>query len=494
MRKYGSGKKVWFGISLLLVMLIMAVGIFFYHNFFRQNNAQLIEAVPPESSFILQINNNEDFVRKSSQILPYMNELFYMSALPGFEFFIDQFALKKTTVMISGYFNGENTFLLLSANISESVFSDFLKRLRIDHRNFIPFDKSKIYTYGTHLKKFSFSFNNNVISISEDVELLKKSIVQHKHPRNLLSDKTFSRFYQIVSKNEKQNWLIIHNSRFFNLKKTFFSDAYQHICQSLSEIPDWSIFQIRFQDKEMILSGYMDCKYIFSKNLHVDFTRETTSSPAHIVPFSSSFYSVLKQPFTSLSFLLKNNPDSSFVIPDFEIEELIQFQLNRDTIRYQFIALKMDTNQHDDFFISTDNTRNNEITTQRGNKIYFSSLNGLHAHSVIFQKDIALKYFTHYQNYYIFADTAAALDCFLQQIRSQNFTQHPNYQFAKSNLPSYNGYEFCMLISDRGSNISPLFSDTKWHDNTVRNLQVFAFSFAKPEKNIAPVNVYIKFK
>ena len=494
MKNNGNSKKIWFGITLFLVILSMGVSIFFFHNFFRQNNAELIEAVPPESSFILQINNNEDFVNNTSQLLPYLNELLYMSALHGLEFFIDQITLKKPTIMLSGYSNGENVFLLLSANISESSFSTLLKNLHIDNRNFIPFDKSKIYTYGTHLKKFSFSFNNNVISISEDIELLKKSIVQHKHPRNLLSDKTFSQFYQLVSTNEKQNWLMIHNSRFFNLKKEFFSAAYQHISQSLSEIPNWSIFQIRFQDKEMILSGYMDYNHVFSKNLHADCTHEIISSPAHIVPLSSSFYSVLKQPVSSQTFLLNNDAASSFASPDFEIKEIVSFQLRKDTVTYQLTAFKIDTSLHRDFFISLDSTRKHEITTKKGDKIYFSSLNKWHTYSTISQKNIGLNYFTVYQDYYIFADTVLVLDYYLQQLKQQNFSQQTNYQFTKSNLPTSNSYEFCMIISDKNTDLYLPFSNKKWHSNTLRNLQLFAFSFAKPEKDLLPVNVYIKFR
>ena len=493
MNNNGNGKKIWFGISLFSVILMMGMGIFFYHNFFRQNNAQLIEAVPPESSFILQINNNEYFTKNTTQLFPYLDELLYLSALPGLEFFVDRITLKKPTVMLSGYSNGENTFLLFSANTTESHFSTFLKNLRIDHRNFTPFDKSKIYTYGTHLRKFYFSFNNNIVSISEDIELLKKSIVQHKHPRNLLSDKTFSNFYDIVSKNEKQNWLIIHNFHFFKLKKELFSDYYQHLCQSLSEIPDWSIFQISFNDKEVILSGYMDYKHLFSKNLHTEFTHETTSSPAHIIPFTSSFYSVLKQPVSSQSFLLKNDSDFHSVIPDFEVTELIKFQLNRDTSIYQFIAFPIDTNRNHSFFISTDSTQHSEITTKKGDKIYLSSLNHLHTYSIISMQNIGLNYFTLYRDYYIFAEAMTDLDYFLQQIKQQNFTQQSNYQFTKSNLPSSSGYEFCVIIPDKRSNVIPLFSDKKCYDNTIRNLQVFAFSFAKPEKDLVPVTVYIKF-
>jgi len=494
MKNNGNSKKIWFTISLILVIVTMGVSIFFYHNFFRQNNAQLIEAVPPESSFILQINNNEDFAKNTTQLIPYLNELLYMSALPGFEFFIDHLNLKKTAVMLSGYSNGENIFLLFSANTTVSQFSTLLKNLRIDHRNFIPFDKSKIYTYGTHFKKFYFSFNNNIVSISEDIELLKKSIVQHKHPRNLLSDKMFSKFYNIVSKNEKQNWLIIHNFRFFKLKQNLFSDSYQHLCQSLSAIPDWSIFQIGFNDKEMILSGYMDYQHVFSKNLHTDFTNETTSSPAHIVPFSSSFYSVLKQSISSQFFLLKNEPESSFIIPDFEVDELVKFQLNRDTVVYQFIAFKIDTTQNLNFFISADSTQHNEFTTKKGDKIYLSSFHHLHTYSTISMLNIRLNYFTVYQNYYIFANAMTDLDYFLQQIKQQNFAQQQSYQFAKFNLPSNSSYEFCVIIPDKGANVTPHFLSKEWHDNTIRNLQVFAFSFAKSEKDLVPVSVYIKFR
>ncbi len=490
MKNNGNSKKIWFVISLFLVIAFVAVAIFFYHNFFRQNNALLIETVPLESSFILQINNNDDFVKTSSQLLPYLNELLYTSALPGFEFFIDQLTLKKPTVMLSGYSNGDHAYLLLSVSITESSFSNLLKTLQIDQRNYIPFDKSKIYSYGTHLKKFSFSFNNNVLSISEDVELLKKSIVQHKHPRNLLSDKLFSQLYQIASKNEKQNWLFLHNKYFFELKKEFFSGTHQHLVAALSEIPSWSIFHIRFTDKELLLSGYMRAEYPFFQNLHTEATEQ--SSPATVVPFLSPFYTVLKQPVSSSSFI-KKSEDSTRSIPTFEANELLHFQLYRDTLSYHFIAMKTDSGKRE-ALISIDSTQNVELTTQKGEKIYRSSLSDVHIYSAISNQNIELNYFTVYQGYYVFSDTTTSLDYYLQQISQQNFTRQPYYSFAKSNLPSISSYEFCMIIPEKGaSSITPFFNK-ELHNNTTRNLQVFAFSLASRQKDLVPINVYVKFR
>ena len=43
-------------IGTFTVIICIGIGLYFYNSFFRQSNAQLIETVPTDASFIFEIN------------------------------------------------------------------------------------------------------------------------------------------------------------------------------------------------------------------------------------------------------------------------------------------------------------------------------------------------------------------------------------------------------------------------------------------------------
>ncbi|MEG2070432.1 MAG: hypothetical protein RR034_03555, partial [Bacteroidales bacterium] len=91
MKEYKSdNRKSWIIISTIVGIIAIGTALFFYHSFFRQNNAKLIETIPSEAAFIFEINDNEEFTKTSSSLIPYLNPVFSLEALSGFEFFIDK--------------------------------------------------------------------------------------------------------------------------------------------------------------------------------------------------------------------------------------------------------------------------------------------------------------------------------------------------------------------------------------------------------------------
>ena len=162
-QQYQPDNRKWWLISLSIIgILIIGVGIVLYHNFFRQNNARLIETVPENAAFIFEINDNISFVKSTLVLDEYLDELFAFDAFPGFQSFIDQSQLgNDQSSIISGHSKNDKLVLLFSVRMDERVFKSLLKTLKIDARNYVSFENTQIYSLGTHYKKFNFVFHNN---------------------------------------------------------------------------------------------------------------------------------------------------------------------------------------------------------------------------------------------------------------------------------------------------------------------------------------------
>ncbi|MDR3047527.1 MAG: hypothetical protein LBU51_07965 [Bacteroidales bacterium] len=482
MTKFLRRKRVWEVVIISLIIVSVIMGIFLYHNFFRQKQAYLIETVPPNAIYLLQINDNEKFMKEIPQLLPYLNELLSLSSVPGLEFFIDKLSIKQPALLLSGHSNGVNTKLLLSSSCSELDFTGLLSKLKIDERNFINFEGSKIYSFGTHLKKFYFSFNNNVFTISEDIELLKKSIVQHKYPKNMLSDKKFAGIYHLVTKNEKQNWLLLHNARFFEMNLPLFSKQYQHLIQSMNIESYWSAFQIRFGEKEIVLSGYIAKKVTYMQKFENQETN--TELPTKIIPFSSLWYMSFNLSDYSKFikyFSTSSNPAVQSAIKDFDIfkpNAIYSFAIAKDTSELHFMAIKKDTINFKQEDLLPDSMAQRAEFDYKNHKIYRSGLLGFEKLLTIFQEHSSFNYFTEYQNYYIFSDSISSLQIYYNDILQHNIGGLPLYRFVRSNLPSQFAQEFCILFPDQSTNESMFFTnDHDFIDTKKRGTTFFLFIF-----------------
>jgi len=348
MKKFTDNHKWWVIIGTALVIVAIGTGIFFYHNFFRQTNAKLIETVPPEVSFIFQINDNETFVKKSSTLLPYINELFATDAVAGFEYFVDKFPTKNPKIIISGHQTGDKTVLLFSTKIDERTFRELLSTLRIDPRNYISFDDAKIYTFGTHFKRFNFTYQNNIFSASEEIELLKKSMVQLRHPRNLLSNKDFMHLYKMVEKNEKQNWLILNSRQYFANIPDKLASQYKQNFNIDKSLSSWSAYQIHLSDNELNLAGFsLDDGTFFQK---FDKQPAAKGTPSFLMPLNCNYYISFRIP-NNAQFIKKysenNSAVSSTAINQYKAlnpSATYYFSLTDDSIAYHYLIAKVDTN------------------------------------------------------------------------------------------------------------------------------------------------------
>lgn len=237
-------------------IILIAAGIFGYYYFFRQSNAQLIETVPIDAAFVYQINDNKTFVKEVQNIRANISPFFGLDALPGCQFFLDQLPGKYNQLIFSGHVDNNKINVLFACKINKKAFEQLLQKLQIDVANSISFENCKIYSYGTHLKRFVFTYHNQLFCASEDITLLKKSISQLKNPKNLTSSKSLGNLCGIIEKNKIQNWLIINNEKYLNFFSTFCNEEMLPSLIKFSNATNWSINQVRFSGNEMFLSGY----------------------------------------------------------------------------------------------------------------------------------------------------------------------------------------------------------------------------------------------
>lgn len=488
-----SVRRNWAIISTFTVIICIIIGLYFYNNYFRQTNAQLIETVPTDAVYIFQIHDNRAFVSDATPLLPYLTEIFNMSSFAGFEFFLDQLQGDKDEFIISGHKNGETLALLYSFKVSENIFKTLFSKLKIDPRNYLAFNSSKIYTFGTHYKRFHFTFRNGVFSISEDLDLLKKSIAQLESMKNLLGNKSFHKIYEMVNKNQKQNWVIINNSSFYTTLHRIFKPEFHAFLSNISTDPSWSAYQIRFNDNEVSMMGYSTMDEDFSKLLENQKNCLTHFSP--ILPYNTNFYTTFNTPKPA-DFLSKFKESITFAISlsNYQIllpQSTTYFSLNQDSISYYYMAFQCDTNVTPiSALISSDSTNN--IKLHNNIPIYSSKLTEVYPHLNKRYKSEKLSYFIKYQNYYIFSSTQEALQHYLKITPNNNIESSPFYRFAKTNLPSENCFEF-FLAATSSKKWEKYLQKDAFKMNVAKNLKLISYSYSLPQDDLIGVNVFIKF-
>lgn len=488
-----SVRRNWAIISTFTVIICMIIGLYFYNNYFRQSNAQLIETVPTDAIYIYQINDNRTFVADANPLMPYLIEIFNMSTFAGFEFFLDQTQSSKNEFIISGHQNGDKTMLLYSFRVPEPAFKKLFSKLKLDPRNFITFNDSKIYTHGTHFKRFNFTYHNGIFSISEDLDLLKKSIAQLESMKNLLGNKSFNKMFDIVSKNKKQNWIILNNTSFYNSLHTIFKPEFHGFLSSISSTPSWSAYQIHLNNDEVSLMGYSTLDQDFATLLQ---QQENCSTHfASILPFNTNFYTTFNTP----------NPDQFFTkfketktyAPSLANYKMIlpksgtYFSLNQDSLTYYYMAFLCDTTFTPIASIITEDSTN-QIIMYKNIPIYISKLTDIYPHLNKRYKSEKLTYFIKYKEYYIFSSTLEALQLYLKVAPNNSIEGSPYYRFAKANLPSENCFEF--FLSASSSKKWERYLQKEFYNlNIAKNMKLITYSYSQPQKDLIGVNVFIKF-
>ncbi len=463
-------KKIIIGLTFFAIVLIIT-GIFSYYNFFRQHNATLIDAVPPDATFIFKINDEELFLKNITHISPYLNEIFSFDAFIGSQSFIDKSSIKgdksKHKIMISGHRIEEQDAILYLATMDPGTFKDLLKTLRIDSRNCINYEKEKIYSYGTHFKKFYFVCHHNIFSVSESLPLLKKSILQHKQLQNLFDQKDFKEIYEITEKNNKQNWLFINHELFISHFSKNLSEKYQMSVAPFKKAKNWSAYQISFTETEMELSGYMipGDSFFVSLDHNSDMAQLL---PLEILPFSTSYYQI-------------ENKDKC----------PITFSLHKDSLDFSYGVCPSNTLfPNPESLFPSDYTQDSSVSYK---DISIYRLGETQKSSLFEEKNITPNYFIYTKNYFICSDSINALKYYIDQAKSENTLEDlPLFRISQNHLPSSSAYQVINFFHNEQQRKN-IFAPDKLHLQFINKISILAISMDSPQNGISATKIYIKF-
>ena len=452
----------------IIAVLLIGVGIFFYYSFFRQTKSELIEAVPTDALFLYEVNDNASFSKDISPLLPYFNELFALDALPAFETVHNALPANQYDITISGHPIENGTVLLFNTHIDKASFKRLLKALTIDPANCETFEQQKIYTYGTNFKKLYFSFVNHILSVSTSMDLLKKSIIQHRHPKNLLSADDFKKLYDLAEKNKKQNWLFV-NAAYVDGLCDYFTQETAAKIQAFKAMSPWAAFQIRFSNNEIMLSGYISS----SAKILERFAGITADStiPEEYLPYHATQYYKLDLPDYDLCY---------FTMPQDTVHNPHFMLVRRDTLGHGYSPFINDR-QMEDLMAAYPNgvfPITDSITLPQGS---------------IFDTT-QYKLFTIKGNHYLFAPSIEAFVLYNQDIASNgNISGNRYYKLAKGNIASSNIMEFTYYNPTEKKSLRFKLSDKGKASRFGQDLFIFSLSCNNIAEEFASVNIYLNF-
>lgn len=482
--------------GIVLVFIAVGLGIFGYIKVLKKSTAQLMEIVPQDAAYVIQINNNDEFVKSISSCKSYLNDVFVLDALSGFEYFID---LTKgdlsdaQRLVISGHGNADNFSLLMSIKMDEKTFSKLLKRLQINPKDYSKFEHYKMYDIGTHYKKFVIVQHDGVFSASDNKELLQNSIRTFNSSKSILKSDGFDEIDQLLQKNNRQNWIVIHHERWMGFHLPKINETFRDSFAAVGNLASWSAYQVRFTDNEVSFSGYS----LMTKNSF--FQRFVSQSgnhgdlPESILPAQLNYYVSLQIPDLAQYSQTSTSAEKADLLK-LNCQESYCFSTTyNDTTLYNYVAVKGDTSQSFIVSILPEGHTLDSAVSYKNFKIYASGVpHFTNALSSIHQ-EVTPNYFTDYQGYYIFSDSIEPLKAYIDNcLNGQFIEQNQYYLFSKNNLPSDNRFQLFFQNQNKYLDhyLSSQFLQTQ---SGLENLRVFSYTFSQPIGNLVPNIIYLKF-
>lgn len=478
----------------IIAVILAGVGIFFYYNFFRQSKSELIEAIPTDAAFIFTLNDNDGFVSGTREVTPYINELFAMDALSAYETMRGKLPDGEYDLTVSGHVQGNIVSLLFNTHADKAAFRRLLRALSIDPNNYTAFENNRIYTYGTNFKSVKFVYTNHIISFSTDVELLKRAIVQHSHPRNLLSDNGFKKMYQLSEKNQKQNWLIINAKDYIPYLSAFLKgEASKALAECLNPI-GWMALQLRFSGNGMHFSGYTFVSQ--PDNSGFGFFDQRTGNGREITslfPAKADWYAQLETPK-----LRENNKVKALQHAEQLVElnpsEVGYFSFRTDSCSQRFVIMLPDSNK-------------NALEVFFGNATAADSARNAHPDGFFpipfplpqllptIAPDSAM-WFVEKDNALVFSDSKEALKAYQNSMKSVgDLTQNRLYPYVNEAVASSSLLNFVIFNEEGNAFWTERLSDKGNASRFGKELRIFSFSCETMDvKNgLLPVNLYLLF-
>ena len=481
--------------SVAILVILVAGGIYAYTKYLKRNTAELIAVVPSDAAFVFQINDNEGFVRSISSSKGCLNEVFSLDALAGFEYFADMGLANndnKKKIVISGHSIDGQTALLFSVYMQQFAFYEILKDLKINPKDYVKYKTRRIYTATTHFHEFKICYLNGIFVAAETQPLLEKAIHNLAGAGCLTRLPDFQPVNDIIHKNVKQNWLIFNHSNFKECQSSKIDSTYRAAIGTIEELASWSAYQIRFNDNEVVLSGYSTINEgaFFSEYAASD---ADLTLPDDIIPASISSYVCSTLPKTYELTTEMTEGDSTFTTStQWHLEDVVCFRIRRDTNLFHYMMLPADsaTVEAEAYYFAP---APKEESLYRGVPIVLCNAHDIAALYPQLHQDFETAYAICYRNHYILTESYAAARAYLDDVmQSKVLAANQQYQFTKGNLPTGKGFELYYINYNNQFNeyLTRPFLKKK---PGITNLKVFAFSFQKPVGDLLPNTVYLRF-
>ena len=494
MTNYARESRPWLIWLTIIAVILAGVGIFFYYNFFRQSKSELIEAIPTDATFIFALNDNDGFVTSSTKVAPYLNELFVMDALPAYETMRGKLPAGEYDLTVSGHATDNGVSVLFNMHADKAAFKRLLRALSIDPNNYTAFENSRIYTYGTNFKSMKFVYFNHIISISPDIELLKRAIVQHNHPKNLLSDKQFKEMYNLTEKNRKQNWLIINPKNYTPYLSSFLNeDLSKKLSECLKE-SGWTALQLRFSGNEMHLSGYTLVENSEREGIELQLKKTSSGMEiADLYPASADCYTHLEIR-NARDFNLKRLFDDPQTVKELAPSEIGYFTLHGDSTQHRYTILRPSSEKSAMEIFYKDAAKADSARAAHPDG-YFQTPQPPKLPLKTLAPDSAT-WFVEKNNALVFSDSKEALTLYQNSLKSAGpLTQNRLYPFVNEAVASSSILNFVIFNEENNTYWPNQLSEKGKASRFGKDLRIFSLSRDAVEKgqHLVPVNLYLLF-
>lgn len=494
MKNYTRESRPWLIWLTIIAVISAGVGIYFYYSLFRQSKSELIEAIPTDAVFILALNDNEAFVSGTSTLVPYLNDLLVMDALPAFETLHSKLPAGEYDLTISGHTEDDGISLLLNMHADKAAFKRLLRALSIDPNNYVAFENNRIYTYGTNYKSLKFVYGNHIISCSPDMDLLKRAVVQSTHPKNLLSNKQFKEIYNLSEKNRKQNWLIINPEKYMPYFATLLQKDYaQKIAAGLKDF-GWTAFQLRFSANDIYMSGYMITEN--PDNKRFDILENVTGDGIELVtsyPSQCNSFTHLETPQKSgFNHLKRGTAEESEILNQLSPSEIGYFSLKVDTMDYHYAIMLADSSHN--ILESVFGSKADSIRAAHPDGLYPISCNP--ASLLPFFSPDTVGCFIVKGNVLVFAPSAEAIKSYQKSLKNDgSLSQNRYYGFLNDAVSTTSVYHFAIINSEDSSYWPSKLSEKGKASVFGKNMRIFSLSCESKDKGkkLVPINLYLHF-
>lgn len=481
-----SRRKVWIVAGIAIVVAVVAIAIFSFTHLLKKNTAEPLATLPADAVYVLQINDNEVFMKSSVKCLPYLNEILSFNAIEGFEYFTSLISanLPQTgQIVISGHLNRSNQLkLMLSTRASEGAFNQLLQDLKINPKDCSTHRSVQIYKIATHHNTFYLCFHNGIFSAAESVNLLESSIDVTATANALSNQQELKKLLGAISKNSKQNWLIINHERFVKVGLPKIAPDYQTRFEHYKDLADWSAYQVTFTDFEMNLSGYSLIKpNSFFQQFHGSM-ESPMSIPDSLVCSNITRVESYNAPFTV-------GADSVML----QFSDIHHFVVNLKGRDLHFIALHSDGSDNLTEAFLPSNFTSDSIIHYKKIAIYKSGV-GDFVPQCLRDSSIGCNYFVENKGNLIFADSVSTLKMYLDKMAGgSNLASNQTYVFAKKHLPSQSIFElyYQNLNQDARKFFSASFLKS---GGRLSMMRVFSVNASESVDGMVPNNIYVRFQ